>query len=144
MQQFPHVYHSLAASDQDGSVSLSAESLPPIESTAPPEFGGPPGYWSPETLLTASVADCFVLTFKAIARGSRFEWSHLQCDVEGELDRVDGVTRFTAFRVNARLKVPAGTDEERAHKLLHKAESLCLITNSMDAETTLKVTLEHT
>ena len=40
--------------------------------------------------------------------------------------------------VYATLTVPAGTDVAKAEKLLEKAESACLITNSMSCETHLK------
>jgi organic hydroperoxide reductase OsmC/OhrA len=55
------------------------------------------GQWSPETLLVAAAVDCFVLTFRAIAAASKLPWERLSCNGEGTLDRVDGVTRFTAL-----------------------------------------------
>ena len=78
-----------------------------------------------------------MLTFRAIARASNFPWQDLQCDVEGVLDRVDGVAQFTELKLRARLTVPAGSNEERARRLLEKAEKACLITNSLKAEPTL-------
>ena len=88
--------------------------------------------WSPETLLCAAVADCFILTFRAVARASKFEWTGLSCAVEGKLERADGPTRFTGFVTRATLHVPAGTDEAKAKLLLEKAEHSCLITNSLN------------
>jgi organic hydroperoxide reductase OsmC/OhrA len=70
----------------------------------------------------ASIADCFVLTFQAIATFSKLQWLSLSCDVSGTVDRVDRVTQFTAFEVRARLVVPPGTDAEQARRLLTKAE----------------------
>ena len=88
-------------------------------------------------MLVAAVADCFVLSFRAIARASRLEWTSLDCDVVGVLDKVERVTRFTEFQVKAQLNVPAGTDESKATRLLEKAEQVCLITNSLIAESVL-------
>jgi organic hydroperoxide reductase OsmC/OhrA len=31
------------------------------------QLGGPGGQWSPETLLVAAAAECFILTFRAVA-----------------------------------------------------------------------------
>jgi peroxiredoxin-like protein len=135
MQDMPHTYRvsaSASASD-DAEVSLTGPGLPGLSSAPPTEFGGPGNLWSPETLLTAAVADCFVLSFKAIARASKFEWSGLSCDVEGTLDRADGQLKFTKFSVHARLVVAPDSDLARAEKLLHKAEAACLITNSLSA-----------
>lgn len=88
------------------------------------------------------MADCYVLTFRAIARASKLPWQSLRCEVEGTLDRVDRVTRFTEFRVRASLRVPAGTDEERAERLLVRAEQGCLVTNSLKADSHLSVAIE--
>ena len=39
-----------------------------IDFCTPVEFGGVSGAWSPEHLLLAAVASCFVNTFQAIAK----------------------------------------------------------------------------
>ena len=139
MHPLPHHYPVSASATAGSNVTLEAPGVRPIESAGPVEFGGPGDQWSPESLLTAAVADCFVLSFRAIARVARFDWIELCCDVEGTLDKRDGVTRFTAFDVRARLTVPAGSDAVKADKLLHKAERACLITNSLTAENSLAV-----
>jgi len=139
MQNFPHIYHAAATSTQTGAVRLrSDEGIDLIQSNAPKEFGGPGDQWSPETLLVAAVVDCFVLSFRAIARASKLEWATLDCSASGTLDKVDGVTRFTAFTVTANLSVDGDVNEERALKILEKAEKYCLITNSMLATTHLQ------
>lgn len=138
MQDFPHHYHATARSDPDENVIITSENMPQLVSAPPAEFGGPGDQWSPEHLLTASVADCFILTFRAIANASRFEWLELEAAAEGVLDRVDRVTRFTEVTVRATLRVPPGTDEDKARRLLQKAEEACLITSSMTAETHLE------
>jgi peroxiredoxin-like protein len=137
MQDLPHHYTVTAAAGSSGNVTLNADGVEAIESAPPAEFGGPGDRWSPESLLVAAVADCFVLTFRAIARASKLDWEQLECSAEGTLDRVERVTRFTAVNVSARLTVPAGTDTEKAEKLLHKAEENCLITNSLNVQTSL-------
>ena len=81
MQAYPHHYQVAAASGASGTVRLTSRALPPLESTPPPEFDGPEGYWSPETLLLASVADCYSLSVRAIARASRLEWQDLSVDI---------------------------------------------------------------
>jgi organic hydroperoxide reductase OsmC/OhrA len=114
-------------------VSLDSEGLAQIRSLPPPEFGGPGGYWSPETLLTAAVGNCVLLTFRAIARASRFEWREASADVEAVLERIDGNSRFTQVHVRVRLVVPPGADAARARTLMEKAEKGCLISNSLTA-----------
>lgn len=138
MHEFPHHYRVTASATTDNNVELGSPGLEAIQSAPPAEFGGPGDLWSPETLLAAAVADCFVLSFRAIARASKLEWHSLTCDVDAVLDRVDRVTKFTEIRERVVLEVPAGTDPDKARRLLDKAEHACLITNSLTAETTLE------
>ncbi len=142
MQEFPHRYAVGARSATDGYVELTAEGVTSLQSAAPAEFGGPGDRWSPETLLVAAVADCFILTFKAIARASKLDWISLACDVEGVLDRVEGVTRFTEFTLHVILEAPPETDEQKAMRLLEKSEHNCLITQSLKSSTKLRAELK--
>lgn len=130
----PHRYRVQAAGADGGSVTVRSRGLPSLETQAPPEFGGPEGFWSPETLLAAAIADCYILSFRAVARASRLEWRQLDVDVEAVLDRADGVTRFTQVNIAPRLDVPAGVSESTAHAVLEKAKRACLVTNSLTAQ----------
>lgn len=131
MQSFPHHYHVSASAQPEGEVSLSADRLETLFSAPPVEFGGPGNRWSPESLLVAAVADCFILSFRSIAAASKLPWLALACQVEGVLERVDGVTKFTHFVLNAELQVSADIAPEKAQRLLEKAEQVCLISNSL-------------
>jgi organic hydroperoxide reductase OsmC/OhrA len=142
MHPFPHHYRALACGGAAGVVTVQARGLPDIATQPPPEFDGPEGFWSPETLLLASIADCYVLSLRAVARASRLEWSSLEVDVEGVLEKADGVARFTRFTLSPRLVLPAGTGEGLALNVLKKAKSVCLVTNSLNAEFELLPSLE--
>jgi len=133
MQDFPHHYAVTAAGTVDGDIELGAPRLATMRSASPAEFGGPGDRWSPETLLVGAVADCFDLTFRAVARASRLSWTSVRCEVDGTLDRIDRTTQFTALDIRARLDVPAGTDVDQARRVLEKAEHNCLISNSLKA-----------
>ena len=139
MHPFPHHYTVNASIRPDGDVPLSTEGVRIIESSPPKEFDGPGNQWSPEGLLTASVADCFVLNFRAIATASKFAWQRLEARTQGTLDRVDGKMRFTRFATQATLHIAAGSDVERAKRLLEKAESTCPVSNSLSSERQLTV-----
>ena len=138
MQDLPHHYHVSASAENEGNVTLKADDLPQLVTAPPAEFGGPGDQWSPETLLVGAIADCFILTFRAIARASKLEWTNLECSAEGVLDRIERVTRFTDVTVRATLTVPAGTDVDKARRLLEKSEDACLVTRSMLVETHLE------
>ena len=142
MQPLPHQYRVKGAGRITGEVELTAERLTVLQSAPPAEFDGPGDRWSPETLLVGAVADCFILTFRAIAKASRLSWISLDCDVTGTLDRVDRVTQFTRFDMRAHLVVPAGDDTDRARHALEKAERNCLISSSLKASITLDAAVE--
>lgn len=134
MHPFPHHYSVQATIRPDGDVPLSSDGVRVIESAPPKEFDGPGNQWSPEQLLTAAVADCFVLSFRAIAAASKYPWVSLEASTRGTLERIDGKMRFTRFETHAKLHVHAGADVERATRLLEKAEASCLIANSLSSE----------
>lgn len=137
MHPLPHTYVASASGAPDGSVAVASPRLPDLVTAPPPEFGGPGDLWSPETLFCASIADCYILTFRAHARAAGLEWKALRCRVEGVLDRADGVTRFTAYTTYATLEVAKGVDVTKAHTLLEKAEHRCLVSNSLTGTRTL-------
>jgi len=138
MHPFPHTYRVAADAEPSGPVAITSAELPRLETDAPPEFDGPGGVWSPETLLCASLADCFILTFRPVSRIAQLKWIRLNCRVEGVLERVERTSRFTRFTTYAELVVPAGTNVERAHKLLEQAEHGCLIANSLHGARSLE------
>ena len=131
MHPYPHTHIASAIGQSKGPVTVASPKLSSFETAPPPEFDGPGGVWSPESLLCASVADCFVLTFRAVSRAARLEWSELECRVEGLLERVGPNLQFTRFTTFAQLKVPVGSDTTKARELLERAEHTCLIANSL-------------
>jgi len=138
MQDLPHHYTVSASAKPDANVTLSSRGLDDLQTAGPPEFGGPGDVWSPETLLVGAVADCLILTFRAIARAARLEWESLRCETTGTLVKIERVTQFTSFDIHAELTIPTGGNAAKAERLLEKAEHHCLITNSMRAESRLE------
>jgi uncharacterized OsmC-like protein len=143
MQDYPHRYKAAARGGTAGVIDTSSPGLETIPAMPPPEFDGPGDKWSPETMLVAAVANCFILTFRAVARGSQFDWNSVVCEVTGVLDRVDRVTQFTEFYIDISLRVPSGTDEHKAHRLAEKSEQVCLVTNSLTGRKIVNVAVVH-
>jgi peroxiredoxin-like protein len=106
--------------------------------SAPPDFGGEPGLWTPEHLLLASVAGCFVATFRAIADMSKMEFRAIEVPVEGMVAKQEGGLRFTKIVVRPELSIFREEDRERASRLLEKAERSCLVTRSLSSEVVLQ------
>ena len=71
MKPLPHRYNVTLTSGEQSYPVLTSDRLEPFTSAPPENFDGPGNLWSPETLLVAAVADCFALTFRAIAKASQ-------------------------------------------------------------------------
>ena len=96
-------------------------------------FDGPGDLWSPETLLVAAIADCYLLTFRGIAAASKLAWTSVRCDVTGTLDRVEGVARFTDVAIRAHVEIADAEAAAKAQRILHRAEETCLVTRSLSS-----------
>lgn len=138
MKTFPHHYPStsIISSDHPSILSCSSDGLESLELSAPPEFDGPDGHWSPETLLSASISSCFILSFKALANMKGFEFTRLECHCDAQLEKTKEGIVFTQFELNAILDIPHD-DSVQANTLLEKAKSVCLITASLKGKTLL-------
>ena len=137
MHPFPHRYVVSSTATPEDSVVLASDGIPNLTTATPPEFDGPGGLWSPETLLVAAVVDCFVLTFRGIARASKMPWVSLAVTCTGTLERPDRVTQFTRFDLHATVVLPAQVSEDQARRILVRAEETCLITRSLKGDTHL-------
>src|ERR1700675_1013315 len=61
-----------------------------LEFSAPPEFQGRVGFWTPEHFLVGAVASCFISTFAAIAEMSKLDVLSLRVGAKGDLEKVEG------------------------------------------------------
>lgn len=110
-----------------------------ITVATPPEFdGGVAGIWSPEHLFTASVLSCFMTTFLAIANVSKLEFETFDCEATGVLSKVDGKFMMTEIALRPHLSITDASKMERALRILEKAESNCLISNSIQSKVSLR------
>ncbi len=115
-------------------IAKSSSAPNAIHFSSPPALGGVEDRWTPEDLLLCAVASCFTTTFRAVAEHSRFEFTDLQVEVEGDISRTETGYNFGGVLVRANLTVPPSADHARALKLLHKAEGLCLVSRALSVE----------
>jgi peroxiredoxin-like protein len=131
MKPLPHQYHVRLAGGPAGHATLSVDGVPDLRSAPPADFDGPGDAWSPEHLLLAAVETCFLFTLRVVAQASRLPFSALELAAEGTVSRVDGVTRFTEIVLRPRITLPAGTDRDRALRVMEKSERACLVSASL-------------
>ncbi len=135
------VYNFVSSARRTGireGVVSGHEVQPPIHFSAPPEFQGKAGLWTPEHFFTAAVATCFIATFDAIAAFSKFEAHALEVSVEGQVEKVEGGFRFTRITVRPVLTINSESDRERGMRLLEKAEKGCLVSRSLQSQIVLE------
>ena len=117
---------------------LKTEGALPIAVSAPPEFSGDPGLWTPEHLLVAATSSCLMTTFLAIAERSRLNVYAYRCRAFGRLEKIPGEGyRFTEISLAPEISV-AAEDVEKALRVLEKAEKNCFVSNSLRAQVKLE------
>jgi len=78
MKPLPHLYEVALSGGPKGYATLLAGGAPALRSAPPKDFDGPGDAWSPEHLLLAAVETCFMLTFRAVAQASKFDFLSLE------------------------------------------------------------------
>ncbi|MBI3670911.1 MAG: OsmC family protein [Acidobacteria bacterium] len=112
---------------------INVEGFPSVVVSAPPEFSGDPGLWTPEHLLLAATASCLMTTFLAIAEISKLAVVSYQSKAFARLEKVpEEGYRFTEITIVPEIGV-AAEDVEKAQKVLAKAEKNCFISKSLRA-----------
>ncbi|MFD2550848.1 OsmC family protein [Bizionia sediminis] len=117
-----------------------------IPVATPPEFpGGVPHIWSPEHLFTAAVSSCLMTTFLAIAEMSKLDYVSFTCASEGILEKVDGKFIMSEIHLFPEVVITDASKQERAKRIVEKAEAACLISNSIKSKVimTTKITIQN-
>jgi len=101
----------------------------------PPEFpNGVEKIWSPEHLFTAAVNSCLMTTFLAIADNSKLEFEHFESSASGKLEMIEGKYIMSEVTLMPRVVIAKEDLKEKAMRLLQKAETACLISNSIKSK----------
>ncbi len=129
------------ASGQTG-IAKSESAPNAIHFTAPPQFGGLEGRWTPEDLLLTALASCFTTTFHAIAEYSKFEYTDLAVETEGIVSKTDTGYCFREMIIRPSLTIPSEEQRERATSLLHKTWALCLVSRALATAQKLETRVE--
>lgn len=102
-----------------------------IHFTAPPEFGGMEGRWTPEDLLLGAIAGCYTTTFRALADLCKLEYLDLQVEVEGSVTKAESGYRFDEVVIRSNLTISTSEEQLRASSLLQKAKTACLVSRAL-------------
>jgi len=127
-----HKYRIRASSTTLRSGRAVAEGIDPsIAFSAPPEFKGQAGHWTPEHLLVAAAASCYTSTFSGMAFNSNLEFFSLELESEGILAEDHEGWRFQEIVIRPRLMIARAEQKGLGSRLLHKAKDNCLVGRSL-------------
>ncbi|MEZ5528694.1 MAG: OsmC family protein [Porticoccaceae bacterium] len=134
MNPLPHSYRASTYGTPDTHLVSTLENGCTLEVASPANFDGPGDTWTPEEMLLGALANCLVLTFKAISKIAKFDWQEIHCHSDGTLDKVDHSVKFTRVTTHVRLVITSPDDREKAEKLLQKTEPNCFISNTLNCD----------
>ena len=120
---------------------LYSPGKPELQVATPPEFKGHEGIWSPEDLFVASVNVCVMSTFLAFAERAGLAFASYESGAEGRVELVAGKLQVTSVTLTPRVTVQSGGDVDKAKEFLTKAESNCLISNSVKSHIMMNPTV---
>lgn len=130
-----YTYHASAQFHQRDRSFVELEHGAPriVHFSAPPEFGGDPGLWTPEQFLLAAVASCYVATFKAVARASKLDFQGIEVAADGLVEKDSGGFRFTKITLRPAVILYDQDSCELGLRLLEKTDRICLISRSLSS-----------
>jgi len=105
-----------------------------IHFTAPPEFGGVEGRWTPEDLLLSALASCYTTTFRVMADYSKLAYMDLEVEVEGMIRKAESGYCFSDIVIRPNLTICGEEEQTRAFHLLQKAQAACLVSRALSIE----------
>lgn len=106
-----------------------------------------PGKWTAEHLFLGSLCSCYMSAFLLLAENSGLKFKSFGCDALGRVEKHHDVLSFTEIILKPVVKIFKSTDQEKANRLLEKAEVNCIIANSIKTQiqrfVVIKVAEEH-
>jgi len=128
--------------NDSGEGIIESKNRDSIKLSAPVEFGGMPGLWTPEDLLAASANACLMTTFLYYTRKKRVKFESYESSAEGTIELVNMQYLFTEIKIKPKVIVKSKEDIEVVEKLLEISKKSCLISNSLKSKVILESEVE--
>lgn len=114
-----------------------------VQFSAPAEFGGRPGRWSPEQFLVLAVNSCFLTSLVFFADRNGLTLAGYEAEGEGRLEKLPGKGyRFAEVVLRPVVQVEKEDVVALAQRLLEKAERACIVSNSLNAPVRVEARIE--
>ncbi len=134
---FEYTVDSKTLTEKTGEVSV--EGAPVVAISAPVEFKGEPGFWTPEQLFVGSYVACLLIRFLGFGKKEGLEYESFSCRAVGKMVREDErgwvINRIEAY---AKIEVKSPEMAAKADEVLTAADNRCPIANSIKSEIVLQ------
>ena len=138
-----YTYYTSLERHGDRSGTLRSPGKPEIGVSAPPEFKGEAGVWTPEDLFVASVEVCLMTTFSSLSARRGIAVTSYSSRAEGFLEFTDDGHRFTRIKIWPAIEVAREDQIIEAETAIHDAHERCLIGKSMSSAVEINPTVRQ-
>jgi len=111
-----------------------SESRMPLLFGPPPEFGGAEMNWSPEHLITASLAGCYMNTFIHFAKLLKVTITNIRVTAKAEFEKKQHGFEATRYIIRPVVEFHNTPGQYVIDNLFQKAKKYCIISNSVKGE----------
>jgi len=108
-----------------------SDGKPGIGISTPPEFGGPEGFWTPEDLLTSSVASCVLTSTLFFAEKGGIGLRSYKSKSTGTMEKTPAGLAITGVKIEVSIELEDAGQEAEIRKAVERAEKTCPISNSL-------------
>ena len=100
-------------------------------------FGGSDENRTPEHLYAAALLNCFIASFQIIANKSQLTYTAIEGTADTTSGTRDGLSWIESCRI--RTVIRGCDDQDRAHRIVERAERACIIKNSVETRVEISV-----
>lgn len=102
---------------------------PTVEVATPPEFGGPENIWTPEDLLTSSVATCIMTSALFFIDRAKIQLLSYRSNATATMEKTATGLEITGVKVEVSVELDDAAQEEAVRHAIEQAEKTCPISN---------------
>lgn len=111
--------------------SAGCPGKPDVTVSAPPEFGGEAGRWTPEDLLVSAIESCLMMTTLNVAQRQKLELKGYASKATGRMEKTAEGLRFSGVEVAIEVTVSDPALADKAVKTVQIAEKYCPVSNGV-------------
>jgi organic hydroperoxide reductase OsmC/OhrA len=122
---------------------VEPEGKPPIAGSASARYFGDDARYNPEDLMLASLGECHLLTYLALAAKAGIHVTALRAVVTGTLGKIEGKVRFREATLHVTTEIDGGADADHARQLHEAAHENCFMASSVNFPLRVEATVTN-